>query len=197
MKIYLIRHGQTTSDVEDRYGGDYDDHLTEFGEKQVNELAQKLENSGIEVLFASNRIRAQETAKILQKKLKVEIKTEKGLRERNLYGKLTGMVKSEAKEKYPELVERIKNTQDTIEGAEYWKDFVDRVVDSFNKISKMDYKTVGMVSHGGPIRRILWEVLGVKKEQSEIKIDDCAFCVIETNPKGSKLVSTSGIKFID
>src|SRR5512143_1526057 len=101
MIIYLIRHGQTTSDVEDRYGGDYDDHLTELGQKQASEVASKLENSGIEVIFASNRIRAQETAKILQKKLKTDIITDESLRERNLYGKLTGMIKSEAKEKYP------------------------------------------------------------------------------------------------
>ena len=31
MKIYLIRHGETTSDIEDRFGGDYDDHLTSHG----------------------------------------------------------------------------------------------------------------------------------------------------------------------
>lgn len=28
MKIFLIRYGETTGDVEDRYGGWYDDHLT-------------------------------------------------------------------------------------------------------------------------------------------------------------------------
>ena len=41
MKIYLIRHGETTGDVEDRYGGDYDDCLSKTGEKQVKELAKK------------------------------------------------------------------------------------------------------------------------------------------------------------
>jgi hypothetical protein len=28
MKIYLIRHGETTGDVEGRYGGDFDDSLS-------------------------------------------------------------------------------------------------------------------------------------------------------------------------
>ena len=49
MKIYLIRHGQTTGDLEDRYGGDYDDHLTEEGEQQAKRLAEKLASSGIEI----------------------------------------------------------------------------------------------------------------------------------------------------
>lgn len=35
MKIYLVRHGETTGDVEDRYGGWYDDHLTDRGKEQL------------------------------------------------------------------------------------------------------------------------------------------------------------------
>lgn len=31
MKIYLIRHGESTSDIKLRYDGDYDDHLTSKG----------------------------------------------------------------------------------------------------------------------------------------------------------------------
>lgn len=34
MKIYLIRHGESTSDVENRYGGTYNDHLTQKGKAQ-------------------------------------------------------------------------------------------------------------------------------------------------------------------
>ena len=51
MKIFLIRHGETTSDVEDRYGGDYDDHLTEKGEQQSEELAEILKDKNIQVIF--------------------------------------------------------------------------------------------------------------------------------------------------
>lgn len=43
MKIFLCRHGQTTGDIEDRYGGDYDDHLTDLGKTQAEELANKLQ----------------------------------------------------------------------------------------------------------------------------------------------------------
>ena len=64
MKIFLIRHGETTGDIEDRYGGDYDDHLSEKGKQQSKELAEKLKNKGIELIFHSPRIRATETATI-------------------------------------------------------------------------------------------------------------------------------------
>jgi len=49
MRIYLIRHGQTTGDLGDRYGGDYEDHLTEEGKKQSQKLANKLKNKNIEI----------------------------------------------------------------------------------------------------------------------------------------------------
>ena len=51
MKIYLIRYGQTTGDVEDRYGGAYDDELSDKGKIQAEELANKIDNSGIQILF--------------------------------------------------------------------------------------------------------------------------------------------------
>lgn len=195
MEIYLMRHGQTTSDIEDRFGGDYDDHLTSDGEKQAKALGKKLQNSGIEVLFVSSRIRAQETAIFLNEKLKVEVVTDPDLRERNLYGPLTGMVKAEAKEKFPEYFERIKNVQDTIPGAEHWKDFVDRVVASFQKISKMNYKTVGIMTHSGPIRRIFYGLLGTKPEEGDMKVDDCAFALIEVNDGKMEIKKLDGIWF--
>ena len=102
MKIYLIRHGETTGDIENRYGGDYDDHLSATGKVQCEGLVQKLKNKNIEIIYHSPRIRAKETAEILNKSLKVNIEPVTDLRERNNYGVLTGLVKTEAKAKHPE-----------------------------------------------------------------------------------------------
>lgn len=190
MKIYVIRHGQTTSDVEDRYGGDYDDHLTDLGIRESKELAEKIKNFGIEIIFASPRIRAQETAKILQEKLGVEIKTIPDLRERNQYGILSGMKKSEAKGKYPEMVEMLKDRFNTIEGAEDYESFRKRVVDAFNKVAKSNYKTVAIVTHGGPIRRIFGEILKMEKKW---EIDDCGWFEIDYSGGKASLVRSEGV----
>ena len=53
MKIYLIRHGQTTGDVEDRFGGTYDDHLSDEGVSQVNKMSKMIYNLGIQIIFSS------------------------------------------------------------------------------------------------------------------------------------------------
>lgn len=124
MKIYLIRHGQTTGDVENRYGGSYDDHLTEEGEVQAHKLAEKLANSGIQIILCSPLIRAQETAKIINTKLNCEIKTIENLRERNQNGILSGMTRDEAKAKYPELTEQVKDYKNqTLESPHFLMGF--------------------------------------------------------------------------
>ncbi|MBU1132445.1 histidine phosphatase family protein, partial [Patescibacteria group bacterium] len=89
MKIYLIRHGETTGDIEDRFGGDYDDHLTAKGIEQARELAKQLLNKEIEIIFVSPLMRAVETAEEVEKVLHVPVEVLEDLRERNNYGVLT------------------------------------------------------------------------------------------------------------
>lgn len=190
MKIYVVRHGQTTSDVEDRYGGDYDDHLTELGEKQVLELAAKIKDKGIEIIFTSPKIRTNETTKILQKKLNVEVREIEGLKERDNYGELSGMKKSEAREKYPERVELLKDWSNTLPGAEDYQTFRKRVIDAFNEIANTDFGTVAVVTHGGPIRRIYDDILGIK---DNIQIGDCAWFEVKFSNGKFELGEVDGI----
>mgnify|MGYP001617584540 FL=1 len=58
------------------------------------------------------------------------------------------------------------------------------------------HKTVAIVTHGGPIRRILWELIGIEKEQSEIKIADCACAVLEYKDGKFFLIEKEGIEFV-
>ena len=74
MKIFLVRHGESTSDMEDRYGGHYDDHLTEKGKRQAQKVAKQLAGKGIEVIFSSPFHRARETAEIMSRDLKCPVK---------------------------------------------------------------------------------------------------------------------------
>lgn len=180
MEIYLIRHGQTTGDVEDRYGGNYDDHLSSEGKTQAQQLAEKLKDRGIKVILCSPLIRAQETAEIL-KASGSKVQTLDDLRERNQYGVLTGLVKSEAKEKFPKLVEDVKDYRKTIEGAEPYDEFKARVEKLFNEIISMPHNTLAVLTHGGIIRVIFREIL----KAGEIDVADCAYAIL--NKEGSSI----------
>lgn len=192
MRIYLARHGQTTGDVEDRFGGDYEDHMTDLGKRQANALAEKLSNNNIERIYASPRIRARETAEILKQKLNVVVEIVENFRERNHYGVMTGMVKSEAIRKYPDLIALLSDTKNTIRGGEDYESFKKRIEEAWKSTITSNYKTVTVVTHGGPIRLIFREILGI----GEIKIEDCAFAEIEVNGNDIKLINTEGIKVV-
>lgn len=183
MKIYLIRHGQTTGDVEDRYGGAYDDELSDKGKTQVQELANEISDSGIEILFCSPMIRAQQTAKVLKEKIGCEMKTIEDLRERNKNGILSGMTKNEAKIKYPKLVEEVKDYRNQIQGAESQEDFVKRIKKAFMEVINVaGYSTIGIVTHGGPIWAVFRDIM---KNSGVIEIADCGYMIL--NKEGQKL----------
>lgn len=119
MKILLCRHGETTGDVEDRYGGNYDDHLSEKGVSQAKDLVNKIGDFKAQIILSSPLIRAKETTGILGELLGLKIQVIKKLKERNSYGILSGMTKTEAREKYPDQVEMLKDTRtNTLDGAE-------------------------------------------------------------------------------
>ena len=190
MKIYLIRHGQTTGDLEDRYGGDYDDHLTEEGKAQARGLADKLKDSGIEIIFCSPKIRAQETAEIVSKKIKCKVEVVHGIRERNMYGFLTGMVKGEAREKYLEHVAALKDHHHAVPGSENYEHFSERVERTFKEISKQPYRTIAVISHGGVIGYVFREIL----KMGDVKINDCGFAELEDTNGHLSVVRLEGIK---
>ncbi|MBI4250406.1 histidine phosphatase family protein [Candidatus Uhrbacteria bacterium] len=154
MKLFLIRHGETTGDREDRYGGWYDDHLTEHGREQMMATAQRLAGKGIEVLYCSPLIRTREAAAIIESAINIPVEYMDSLKER-YFGVLTGLTEEEAKQKYPEAVARHQNPLNTDPEGEGYDDFCNRVMHAIRSITEKEYNTVGIVTHGGPIKCVL------------------------------------------
>jgi broad specificity phosphatase PhoE len=154
MKIFLVRHGETTGDLEDRYGGNYDDHLTPHGKEQLQETAKKLFDKDVQIIFTSRLIRAKESAEIIQEQVGCEVHVVEGIEERN-YGVLAGLTKVEALERYPNEVEAHKNPENTDPEGEAFIDFQSRTIEAFKGIFLKDYSTVVVVSHGGPLKQLL------------------------------------------
>lgn len=175
IKIFLIRHGETTGDIEDRFGGDYDDHLTDKGIRQARELSRFLESKSIEIVFHSPRLRAKETAKIVGENLKIPLRVVNDLRERNAYGVLTGLKKSEAKARYPDEVEKLKDKiHHNVTYSEDYGLLKTRVMKAFDNIANNEFSIVAVISHGGVIGCFIREI-----GAGEIKLEDCAVIEIE------------------
>jgi|SRR5579872_1012447 len=153
MEIYLIRHGETTGDIENRFGGSYDDHLTARGREQLESTAKELKGKGIEIIFSSPLIRARESSEIIANQIIAPVEYIDGLKERD-YGILTGLIKTEAEAKYPEVVKLHENYKNTDPGGESYEHFCKRVIEAFTSISTKNYGTVAILTHGGPIKTI-------------------------------------------
>ena len=74
MILYLIRHGKTDAHLENRKQSPATP-LGEFGKKQAEALADKMNLSKIDHLYSSDWPRAIQTAEYLSRKLKLEVKT--------------------------------------------------------------------------------------------------------------------------
>src|SRR5665647_510841 len=109
MKIYLIRHGESISDIKEKYDGDYDDSLTEKGFQEAGTIAEKLIESGIEIVFSSPKIRAKDTSKIICDKLGCKISVIDDLAEQNIYGAYPELSKDQPEEEYRRLGEVLAN----------------------------------------------------------------------------------------
>jgi len=65
--IYLVRHGQTDWNVQERWQGITDNPLNETGRGQAREVAKEVSKIKIDHIFSSDLIRAVETAQIISK----------------------------------------------------------------------------------------------------------------------------------
>jgi broad specificity phosphatase PhoE len=186
MKIYLIRHGESTSDIENRFGGHYDDDLTDLGLKQAKELVQKLKSEKIDIIFSSPFKRANQTAQILKNTFNCKLEIVEDLKERNRCGFLSGMKKDEASKKYPEEFKLLQNWENTIKGAENYEIFKNRIKNVFKKLITFNNQNMAIVTHGGPINVILEEFFNMK---SYLHLKDCAMIKMELNNKNLELIT--------
>lgn len=159
MRIYLIRHAKQESKL-----CNDNTPLCEIGREQARLLGQRLKNYDIDAIYASNLIRAYETAKIAAKELTnsvgvsafMEVKIREGLRETD-FGELTYQLDSDIKVKYKEFMEsRYYAEEDwAYPGGESGKTVYERAKKVLDEIIQSGYKNVAVVTHGGTIRVLL------------------------------------------
>ncbi len=195
MKMYIMRHGETTGDVEGRFGGAYDDALSEDGVAQArglaDELRDRLREDGIERILASDLVRAQQTAAFLGSALGIDVDTEPRWRERDQYAGLSGMVKAEARREHPELVEKLKDRLFTAPGAESYADFAARIAAVFDDVVAAGKPAV-LVGHGGCLRVVFRDILRMG-ELTEI--GDCCWVELIREEAGWRVGGSRRIGF--
>lgn len=144
MRLYIVRHGETTANKMNICQGQSDWALSENGIEQASKIAFRLSQDNIDVCYSSDLSRAFQTAEIIREKNCFEIIKDKRLRER-CFGSLQG-------QKFPED----KTDIESIDGVEPLSDMFDRVRAFLRDLLHDESnRNVLIVSHGITIKVIL------------------------------------------
>lgn len=114
--IYVVRHGETDWNKNQKFQGRTDIKLNELGREQSLSLKPFMQQLQIEAVYSSTLSRAIETAEIATQDLKLPIQKEERLCETNI-GILEGLVLSEIIEKFGE------------ESLIKWRSYEERLLD--------------------------------------------------------------------
>ncbi len=158
VKLFLIRHGQTESNVEGRYQGSMDTNLTETGKEQALAAKKYLSKVKFSSIYSSPLKRAMQTAVIMADGTGLEIKVREDLKEMN-FGKWEGMKFEEINTSYRQdyqdwLADPYKNPPTD---GESFGSLIKRADSAVKKIitENPDGSSVAVITHGGVILALI------------------------------------------
>jgi len=192
-RILLARHGETDWNREGRWQGHLDRSLNDLGREQARALGAHLARIGVDALYSSDLARARETAAAVELATGLEATIEPELREVDV-GEWAGRTRAEARERDPAWYEEwAAGAVVGYRGGETYLQLHDRSVRAFQRIlAAGDGRgTVVVVCHGGNIRAIVSEVVGLgPSERWRIaSTENCSLTAIERRQTGLTLVS--------
>jgi len=157
--LYVFRHGQTEDNANLVFSGWRDSDLTTLGSQQALDLAPKLKDKPIGMLFASDQIRSIKTMRLAitqnQQASTLEINQDPRIKERK-YGDLQGKSKLIMQLENPDLLLEYRRSYNKIPpNGESLEMVVERVYDFIEDlVSKMKQFRINVAvsCHGNSIR---------------------------------------------
>lgn len=171
MLIYIIRHGESLFNRENRIRGQTDVALSSFGEQQALAIAEHFALGDLDAIISSPLQRAYQTARPLAQRLNLEIQTLDDLKEIHA-GIFSGLLWSEINERFPEYSAGWNNMEFdfVIPEGESRRQLQERGVRAMETITKMPYERVAIVAHGGVLCAALKGILGVPPETNPFSL---------------------------
>ena len=156
MKIYFVRHAQTTANKEQKIEGHTQGEITPEGRKQARTTAQQLASINFEAAYTSDLTRCTQTTNILLEEHTIQATKDSRLRGRN-YGSYEG--------------KPVGSIDWKEEGKtfEHENNYTQRVQEIIKEIVSQHTGNVLIVTHGGVIRRTLHNYCKYEQEKAMSK----------------------------
>jgi probable phosphoglycerate mutase len=148
-RIFLVRHGETEWNTQNRLQGNKDSPLTLRGIRQAHQVKKSLERFSIDQAYVSPLKRARVTAEIILQDRKLEAAVKDQLREINL-GPWEGKTRQETALSHPDAYKAFWERPDLFNllGADTFPELQDRMVKELEQIFiHGNNKNILVVSH--------------------------------------------------
>src|SRR5437763_9128994 len=191
--LILLRHGQSTWNLENRFTGWIDVPLSEQGEKEARRAGEHLKGTRIDEAFTSVLKRAIDTLTIALEAAgqpNVPTRYDKAINER-MYGDLQGLNKAETAKQYgDEQVKLWRRSYDIAPpNGESLKDTAARAIPYFEEHILPQVKAgknVLVSAHGNSLRAIVMKLDNLTREEVlELNIPNGIPIVYETDAEGN------------
>lgn len=188
-EVFMVRHGQTASNVAGLFHGATDVPLNEMGIRQAELVAERVGAiDNLNSLHSSPLQRAMRTALAISRRVGLEPTIHAGLAEMD-FGEAEGMVLGTMTEKWPELARRFEDLSDhdvRFPGGESRAEFHTRVRETLDEIvATHSGERIMVVAHGGVIASLVAQIVGGDpNDWRRYRIDNCSVTHIELATDG-------------
>jgi broad specificity phosphatase PhoE len=185
--LWLVRHGESAGNLEQRIQGWDDSPLTDLGRQQARLVAQRLaQETQFSEVISSPLHRAAETGEIISQTLNLPIRYDRRLNEYN-FGPLNGMTREDIARQYPQVPAAWKANEfwEPLPGEEGDPAFEARVKAAMDDIIEgvADEVAVAVVTHGGVLNAILRSCLGiVERGWRTFAFDNASVSLLQIQP---------------
>ena len=189
--IYLVRHGITLANKENRFAGRTDEELHAEGVEQIRQVGDGLVNKNISNVFCGPCRRTTQSAEILGSMLNVPFATLEELDEINI-PHWDGLTKDEIRQncgdEYPTWLNRPQSF--SLPGCETLKQVQERAVGIVNRLlAQLDSESLVLVSHLVVLRCLVlyYQELEIKDFRS-IKINNGSIICLSEDAMGRRSI---------
>lgn len=186
-KIFLIRHGTTSANKENRFAGRTGEALHPEGSRQIKEVGLRMQGERISKIFSGPLVRTKESAKIFSDIFSVDYSIDENFNEIYL-PHWDGLTKMEIREKFgPEYPTWLESPDKFhVPGCETLADVQGRAVRSIEKIfATFPGENILVVSHLIVIRCLVLHSLKKPiREFRSISIDNGSVTCLSRNTDG-------------
>ena len=179
MKLFLVRHGQTTANLEQIYAGQTDVKLTELGRQQARDIAPILAPFHFDKVYSSDLSRAVDTQMLA---LPGAVAEQTPLLREYDVGSLVGKTFAEVRQMNDDKLPRIGRTRDySIYGGENNPLVTKRLRKFLAMLEEDPCENVVAFAHNGILGAMLALVLDADYDRAAATSGNCAVHVFEYN----------------